>query len=142
MAQFYPYLGGEIVPFPELASNEYRIASYVGAPGFHQMIPGPALDSTRMDDIHAILLLLGVSLDALQPISSSDGRAKGGLWLSLDSIMAITELIVFAVEDPAAQNFLLDLKAASEMIAGLFPASGDGAAGCMLHLTSPFSTHS
>ncbi len=134
MAKYYPFLDTEHTSFPELAPGDYRIVTYVGGLQEDQLIPGPAFDSGRLDDIHAVLLLLGVAFDALQPFSLSDNSSSLGVWLTFEPITAITQEIVFAVETPAAQEFLLDLNAAVEMMKRILPETQGG---CALQVVLP-----
>jgi hypothetical protein len=138
MAQFYPFLDAEHAKFPELAPDDYRLAAIVGAVERDQLIPGPALDTSLLDDIHAVLMLLGLAFDALEPISRRDGRSSRGVWQDFEPITALTREIVFAVGDPAAQEFLLDLKTAVEMIKIILP---EGRGGCLLQVILPSGLH-
>ncbi len=134
MAIFHPFLDAQNSRFPDLAADAYRIATFVGVLEEDRLFPGPALDTDRLEDVQALLMLLGVALEAMQPISRSDGRASRGAWLKFDPILAINDGIVFAVGDVAARDFLLDLKAAAEMAQSI---SSEQQGGCMLQIVMP-----
>jgi hypothetical protein len=134
--QFYPFLDVEHAKLPELAPGDYRVVTFVGSLQEDQLIPGPAFDTSRLDDIHAVLMLLGVAFDALRTISHSDSGSSRGVWLSFEPITALTPGIVFAIENAAAREFLLDLNAAAEMMKSFLPQTQGG---CALQVVLPGS---
>jgi hypothetical protein len=137
MAIFYPFIFGDHSHFPERAAGDHRLASFVGAVGSDQLIPGPVLDTSEIDDIHSVLMLIGLKFGEMQAIRPNDFDARRFGWIGLDPILSITPDIVFALAEPVAREFLLDLKSAAEMIKAIRPSEKTG---CMIEIILPRST--
>lgn len=134
MAAFYPFLYGDQGHFPERNAGDYRVASFVGAIGSDQLVLGPALDTDEINDVHEILILLGLQFGEMQLIRRNDGGAGRFGWIGFGPILAITQDIIFALSETNARDFLLDLKAAVEMMKTI-RAHEKG--GCMIEIILP-----
>jgi hypothetical protein len=131
MAAFFPFLAGDRQTIPAKSPGDYRLASFVGETGGDQLIPGPVMDTTALDDLRMVLMLVGVDFAAMQVIRRNDGEAVRFAWIAFDAILAINPDLTFALGEPAARDFLLDLREAAEMMAMLRPA---GLNGCMIEI--------
>ncbi|HUO54378.1 MAG TPA: hypothetical protein VMU18_06545 [Rhodoblastus sp.] len=134
MPTFYAYLQGEQGEFPDQTPGDYRLASFVGVIGSDQLVTGPIFDTANVDDLHEVLMLVGLRYDEMQPIRRDDGAATRFAWTGFEPILAINPEIVFALNEPAAGDFLLDLKNAAEMIRAIRP---NGQGGCVFEIVEP-----
>lgn len=134
MAAFYPFLDGEQSHVGERSAGDYRLASFIGANGGDQLVPGPVLDTAAIDDIHMVLLLVGLQFEGMQAIRRRNGEVARFAWIGFEPVLKINPEIAFALHEPAARDFLLDLKNAAEMVKAL---SGDEGGGCLIEIIPP-----
>jgi hypothetical protein len=137
MAVFFSFLrddGGEV---PEQDASGYRVASFLGTIGGADLVPGPLLDTGEIGDIRELLMLCGLNDENMKPVQVKGGRAGRLGWIARDSVLSITPEIVFALSEVAARDFLIDLKAASDMVHSLRPSAD---AGCLIEVISPRNT--
>ncbi len=134
MAVFYPFLVGDRAGVPGRNARDYRIATFIGATDSEEMAPGPVLDTSSADDVHMILMLVGVELEGMQAIRRKNGEVDRFAWIGLNALLSLHPEITFAINEPAAREFLLDLRNA----AGLMEAIGaKERTGCMIEITLP-----
>lgn len=134
MAVFFPYLYDDHGDFPEQDAIVYRVASFVGAIGSEQLIPGPLLDTGEINDVHEVLMFVGIKYEEMEQVPFDDGRSRRFGWIGFDHVLSITPEIVFALNEVAAREFLLDLRRAVEMLK-LVRQNDHGA--CMIEVISP-----
>jgi hypothetical protein len=132
MAAFYPFLYGDQRQFPEQNPGDFRIAGFVGVVGEDQLVPGPVLDTATIDDIHQVLMLVGLKFEDMRVIRREDGAAARFAWIGFDRILPLNAEIVFALEEPAAREFLLDLRNVAQMLEAIRPNERGG---CMIEIT-------
>jgi hypothetical protein len=130
MAAFFSFLGDRGA-FPPQGAGDHRLASFVGALGSDQLISGPVFDSGRIEDLREILMLIGLEMEGLQTIRRADGGARRFGWIGFDPILSINPGVVFALAEPVAREFLLDLKGA---VAMTMAASPNARGGCMMEV--------
>jgi hypothetical protein len=134
MAVFYPYLVDDRGGIPDRNAHDYRIAAFLGATESEELVPGPILDTASIDDVHMILMLVGVELEQMQAIRRTNGEVDCFAWIGLDSVLSLRPEITFALEEPAAREFLLDLKNAAALMNAIGSKEGSG---CMIAITLP-----
>jgi hypothetical protein len=134
VAVFYPFLYDDRGDIPEQDALVYRVASFVGAIGSEQLIPGPLLDTGEINDVHELLMFVGIKYEEMQQVPFDDGRGRRFGWNGFDPVLSITPEIVFALNEAAAREFLLDLRRAAEMLK-LVRQNDHGA--CMIEVISP-----
>ncbi|MCI4678296.1 hypothetical protein K9U39_07905 [Rhodoblastus acidophilus] len=135
MPAFYPFLYGDQGELPEQNADDYRLSSFIGAIGSDELVPGPILDTADINDIHNVLMLVGLSYEEMQTVRRNDGAATRFGWTGCGPILAISPAILFALGQPAARDFLLDLKTAAEMVKAIRPHEQDG--GCVFEIVLP-----
>jgi hypothetical protein len=133
---FYSFLPEDSGPVPEQAPLAYRVASFIGAIGGDDLVPGPLLDTGAIDDIRELLLLCRLGYEDMTRVQLAGARSGRLGWIARDAVLAITPEIVFALSEASARDFALDLKAAFEMLSALRP--GDEI-GCLLEVIAPRS---
>lgn len=136
MAVFYSFLHDERGQVPDQDALVYRVASFVGPTSGADLVPGPLLDTGEIDDVRELLMLCGLGYEDMKPVQLDGGRAGRLGWISFKAVLAITPEIVFALSEAAAREFLLDLKAASDMLKSIIPHD-DG--GCLIEVIPPQS---
>lgn len=134
MAVFYPFLYDDHDDVPEQDSRDLRVASFVGAIGSDQLVPGPLMDTAEINDVHELLMLVGLGYEEMQQIRLNDGRARRIGWIASEPILSITPEIVFALNEVAAREFLLDLRNAAELLRVIRPNEHGG---CMIEVIFP-----
>src|ERR1700739_843808 len=98
MAVFHPFLDARHRRFPEQKPEDYRIVGYIGSVGGDQLVPGPALDTDKLSDVHEVLLLLALSYDGMQQLRRTDGEVSRFALIGFEPVLAVTREIVFAVD--------------------------------------------
>jgi hypothetical protein len=134
VATFYSYLQDDRGQTPAQEALVHRVASFIGAIESDQLVPGPLLDTQVIDDVHDVLMLVGLKYEEMQQIRLNDGHARRVGWIAFDPVLAITPEIVFALNEPAARSFLLDLRGAVEMLQVIFQNNHYG---CMIEVIAP-----
>jgi hypothetical protein len=134
VAVFYPFLSDDHVDVPKQDPLVFRVASFIGAIGSDQLVPGPLLDTGEISDIHELLMLVGLHYDGMQRIELDDGYDRRCGWIGFDAVLSITADIVFALNEEAAREFLLDLRSAAEMLKVIRQNDQDG---CMIEIILP-----
>jgi hypothetical protein len=81
-------------------------------------------------------MLVGLNHEDMQEIRLNDGHARRFGWVAFDTVLSITPEIVFALDEAAAREFLLDLRRAVEMLK-LMLQNDHG--GCMIEVAFPQS---